>query len=120
MIGNTRQLSVWACAEPTDMRKGFDGLFALVKASLKRDPLEGDLFLFVARNRRQARVLYWDGTGLCIFAKRLERGRFGAPWQGERDRPWKLTTSELALFLDGSTLVARKSTVTPDFALSSL
>lgn len=120
MIGGTRQLTVWACAEPTDMRKGFDGLFAMVKASLERDPLAGDLFLFVAKNRRQAKVLYWDGTGLCIFAKRLERGRFGAPWMGERERPWQLTTSELALFLDGSTLVAKKSTVAPRFALSPL
>ncbi len=76
MIGSTRQLSVWACAKPTDMRRSFDGLAALVTASLERDPLAGDFFLFVSRNRRQAKVLYWDGTGLCIFAKRLEQGRF--------------------------------------------
>ena len=95
-------------------------LFALVKSVLGRDPLDGDLFLFVAKNRRQAKVIYWDGTGLCIFAKRLEQGRFGAPWTGERERPWQLTTSELALFLDGSTLVAKRSSVAPRFRLSSL
>jgi transposase len=61
-----------------------------VKSVLGRDPLDGDLFLFVAKNRRQAKVIYWDGTGLCIFAKRLEQGRFGAPWAGERERPWQL------------------------------
>jgi transposase len=43
--------------------------------------LSGDLFLFVSKNRRRARVLYWDGTGLCVFAKRLEKGRFAAPWE---------------------------------------
>lgn len=116
MIGSTRQLSVWACAKPTDMRRSFDGLAALVTAALERDPLTGDFFLFVSRNRRQAKVLYWDGTGLCIFAKRLEQGRFSAPWLGKEDSTWSLTVSELQLFLEGSQLVGKTRLSPPAFA----
>lgn len=108
MIGSTRQVSVFAFDAPVDMRRGFDGLFALVGDQMKRDPLCGDLFLFVSRNRRRAKVLYWDGTGLCVFAKRLEKGRFVAPWRREEAAgPLRLTTSELALLLEGSDVVGR-------------
>ena len=105
MMAATRQIRVWACAEPTSMRQSFDGLLARARQVLDKDPLAGDMFLFVAKNRKQARVLHWDGTGLVIIAKRLERGRFNAPWEGDRDKPWCLTPSELALFLEGSRLV---------------
>ena len=95
------------------MRKSFDGLFALAQQSLQRDPRAGDMFLFVARDRKQARVLHWDGSGLVIMAKRLEKGRFNAPWEGPRDRPWCLTPGELALFLDGSRLVGHYELLAP-------
>jgi transposase len=98
---------VWACAEPTDMRKGFDGLSALVEKRLSRDPLGGDLFLFVSRNRKRAKVLVWDGTGLCVYAKRLEKGRFVCLWKERGRRELRLTTAELELFLQGSNLVGR-------------
>lgn len=62
MIAASRQVRVWACAQPVSMRNSFDGLFAKTKHILSRDPLEGDMFLFIAKNRQQARVLYWDGT----------------------------------------------------------
>ncbi len=101
MIGSTRQVAVHAFAEPADMRKSFDALSALVLQGLKRDPLCGDLFLFVSRNRRRAKVLYWDGTGLCVFAKRLEQGRFTAPWRTD-GKTARLTMSELTLLLEGS------------------
>lgn len=104
MIGMPHQMRVWACAEPVSMKKSFDGLYATARQAIGRDPLQGDMFLFVARNRRQARVLYFDGTGLVVMAKRLERGRFNAPWEGERDKPWCLSPTELALFLAGSRL----------------
>lgn len=107
MIGSTRQVTVWACAQPVDMRRGFDGLMAAARQSMGRNVLEGDLFLFVGRSRRHAKVLYWDGTGLCVFAKRLEQGRFNAPWEGDRNKPWQLTMTELQLFLEGSRLVGR-------------
>ncbi|MBS2031503.1 MAG: IS66 family insertion sequence element accessory protein TnpB [Deltaproteobacteria bacterium] len=81
MIGSTRRFSVFAYARPADLRKGFDGLFALVKRELQRDPLSGDVFLFTSRTRKRAKLLYWDGTGLCVFAKRIERGCVAALWR---------------------------------------
>jgi transposase len=107
MIATTRQIQVWACAEPVSMRMSFDGLHAAARNRMGREPLDGDMFLFVAKNRKQARVLYFDGTGLVMIAKRLECGRFNAPWEGDRDKPWCLTASELSLFLEGSRLVGR-------------
>lgn len=118
MITATRQVKIWACAEPVSMRKSFDGLFATAKQSIGRDPLEGDMYLFVAKNRRQARVLYWDGTGLVVVGKRLEKGRFNAPWEGERDKPWCLSPSELALFLEGSRLVGHFEVSPPPLSLN--
>lgn len=105
MIGSTRQVRVHVFSAPVDMRRGFDGLHALVTEQMRADALSGDMFLFVSRTRRRAKVLFWDGTGLCIFAKRLERGRFAAPWNREETGPLRLTTSELALFLEGSQFV---------------
>lgn len=89
------------------MRKSFDSLSLLVTQGLGRDVLSGDLFLFVSRNRRRAKVLYWDGTGLCVFAKRLEKGRFVALWDRNDGKELRLTVSELALLLEGSEAVGR-------------
>ena len=89
------------------MRKGFDGLSALVSQGLGHDPLSGDCYLFVNATRKRAKVLLWDGTGLCIYAKRLERGRFACLWRDSDTRVMRLTMSELQLFLEGSTLVGR-------------
>jgi len=108
-----RHVAVYAYAAPTDMRKGFDGRCALVTQGLQRDPLTGDMFVFVSRNRVRARVLHFDGTGLCVHAKRLERGRFAALWRDEGDAPIALTVSELDLFLDGSALVGRMALTPP-------
>lgn len=106
MIGSTRQVRVFAFGRPADMRMGFDGLFALVTREMGRDVLAGDVFLFVSKTRRRAKVLLWDGTGLCIYAKRLERGRFTAPWmQGQQ--ALEMTMSELALLLEGSKLAGK-------------
>lgn len=108
MIGSTRNLHVYAYSSPADLRKGFDGLYGIVMAELQRDPLDGDCFLFVNRARSRAKVLLWDGTGLCIYMKRLEQGRFACLW--EKDQPeasLELTMSELALFLEGSEKVGR-------------
>ena len=107
MIGSTRQVTVYAYARPVDMRKSFDTLAVLVKTELRREVLSGDVYVFVGKTRRRAKVLYWDGTGLCLFAKRLEKGRFAAPWQHRTEGPLRWTMSELSLFLEGSELVGR-------------
>lgn len=106
MIGSTRRVGVYAYTAPTDMRRGFDGLSALVDRELGRDPLSGEMFLFVSRDRKRAKVLLWDGTGLCLYAKRLEEGRF-ADLSRADSVPVRLTVNELQLFLEGSTLVGR-------------
>lgn len=107
MIGSTRSVRVWVHATPTDMRKSFDTLGAIVRGAMARDLLSGDVFLFVGKTKKRAKALYWDGTGLCVFAKRLEKGRFFAPWDRPRKEPIVWTTSELALFLEGSEVVGR-------------
>jgi transposase len=107
VIGSTRQVAVWAYGAPADLRKGFDGLSALVTLGLDRDPLSGDCYLFVNATRKRAKVLLWDGTGLCIYAKRLEQGRFACLWRDATARVVRLTMSELQLFLEGSALVGR-------------
>ena len=70
------QTSPAAVAGVTDMRKGFDGLAALVQTALADDPFSGHLFVFRGRRGDRIKVLWWDGDGMCLFAKRLERGRF--------------------------------------------
>lgn len=87
------------------MRKQFDALAVLVESKLKKELLSGDVFLFVGKTRRRAKVLYWDGTGVCLFAKRLEKGRFSAPWERLGAGPIEWTMSELSLFFEGSELV---------------
>ena len=105
MIGTGRRVAVFASTKPCDMRKSFDTLSHLVIAELGQDPLSGDVFLFVNSRCTRAKALLWDGTGLCVYSKRLERGRFAAPWQRAKDGVIKMTTSELALFFEGSQLV---------------
>jgi transposase len=102
------------------MRKGFDGLCALVTQGLQRNVLGGDIFIFISRDRIRAKTLQWDGTGLCLYAKRLERGRFASLWREAGDDPITLTISELDLFLDGSTLVGRVALAPPAITQFSL
>lgn len=114
MIWNGRSVRVYAPAAPTDLRKGYDGLSAIVRENLGRDPTSGDLFLFVSRNRIRAKVLLWDGTGLCVFAKRLEQGRFAALWERTEGTQIELTAAELGLFLDGCELVGQRRLSPPE------
>jgi transposase len=107
VIGTSRQVRAFAYGSPVDMRKGFDGLHALVRRELGRDPLSGDLYLFVNRSRKRAKVLLWDGTGLCIYAKRLEKGVFACLWRAGDGAALDLSVTELQLFLEGSALVGR-------------
>ena len=106
MIGLPRGVEVFLYDEPCDMRRSFNTLALLVEQKMKRQLLDGDLFLFVAKNRKRAKVLYFDGTGLCLFAKRMESGhRFLAPWKMKSSQ---LTLSELALFIEGAVAVRQK------------
>jgi transposase len=108
ILGTSRAVRVFAYPEAVDLRKGYDGLYGLVKLGLGRDPLSGDLFLFSNRRRHACKVLVWDGTGLCIFQKRLERGRFASLFR-EDGKSVELTASELALFIEGCELIGRRA-----------
>jgi transposase len=108
MLPLPRRYQVIAYAAPADMRKGFDTLSALIREELGRDPTSGDLYLFVSRNRIRAKVLLWDGTGSCLYVKRLEEGRFACLWKVEGESELELSSSELALFLEGCQEVGRR------------
>ena len=93
------QVRVWLYTQPTDMRKSYDGLSALVKQVLCEDPLSGHLFVFINRRRNQMKVLYFDRSGNCVWGKRLEQGRFHLPAAGN-DKV-ALDWTGLTLLLEG-------------------
>jgi transposase len=107
MIPLPRAVRIWVHREPVDMRKSFDTLSALVLRAFSADVLSGEVFVFIGRRRRHAKLLYWDGTGLCVLAKRLSKGHFAAPWQQPEANAQTWTMNELMLFLEGSELVGR-------------
>lgn len=84
-----------------DMRKGFNGLYAHVQGVLQQDPLSGHLFVFTNRTRNRLRILYWDGSGLWICAKRLEKGTFGWPVQSNQEQSVCLRPEDLQMLLHG-------------------
>ncbi|HEX9719502.1 MAG TPA: IS66 family insertion sequence element accessory protein TnpB [Ramlibacter sp.] len=99
---------VYLCTTPTDMRKGFDTLAALVRAQLKQDPLSGSLFLFVGRGKDRIKLLYWDTDGFAIWYKRLEEGTFRLPSPKQAGASVELKASELAMLLAGIDLTSVK------------
>ena len=121
MIGSTRAVRVFAYAAPVDMRKSYEGLGALVRNELGRDILAGEFYLFSNRRRNRAKVLLFDGTGLCIYMKRLDKGRFAPLWRRERSgAALTLTMSELSLFLEGSECVGRRALSPPALSAQDL
>lgn len=97
---------VWLYNRPTDMRKSYDGLSALVKTVLQEDPASGHLFAFVNRKRTQMKVLYFDRSGYCVWSKRLERGRFQSLPHGEAKQA--LDWTRLKLLLEGIDIHERR------------
>jgi transposase len=92
--------------QPVDLRQSFDGLYALTRHTLKADPLSGDLYAFINRRGTQIKVLYWDRSGFCVWAKRLECGRFVSDWSKlcTREMDW----TGLQLLLEGIEPARRK------------
>ena len=99
---------IYLCTSPTDMRKGFDTLAALVKEFLGQDPLSGHLFLFVGRGKDRLKMLYWDTDGFALWYKRLEEGTFRMPRVRTEDASVELKASELAMLLEGIDLKSIK------------
>jgi transposase len=99
MISLNANARVFLCTRPTDMRKSFDGLYALVQQVLAQDPLSGDLFVFLNRRRDRVKILLWEGDGLSIWYKRLEAGTFAQP--SDDGEAIRLSATQLTLILGG-------------------
>jgi transposase len=101
MFGLGPATKVYAAIGAVDMRKGFDGLFGLVRDQLGQDPLSGHLFLFSNRTHTRLKALVWDGSGLWVCAKRLEKGRFRWPVANEQQHSVTMRAEELAMLVNG-------------------
>jgi len=112
MLSFAGSLKVYLALEPHDMRQSFNGLCAAVSDQLHGDPFQGALYVFCNRRRNRLKILFWDGTGLWVAAKRLEKGRFSWPRASRKDqRQLSLTPEALALITDGIDL--RQATLRP-------
>ena len=105
---------VWLASGHTDMRKGFDGLAMLVQETLKRDPHDGQLFVFRGKRGDLIKLLWHDGQGMCLFAKRLERGRF--IWPAAAGEPVTISAAQLGYLLEGIDWRAPIRTQRPELA----
>jgi transposase len=108
MLGLGPATKVFVATGAVDMRKGFEGLFGLVRDELGREPLSGHLFLFANRSRTRLKVLFWDGSGLWVCAKRLEKGRFHWPEAGAGQASVAMRQEELAMLVAGLDLAKAK------------
>lgn len=103
MIAFSPEVRVFVCRRPTDMRKSFHGLVALVESALGQDPLSGSLFVFVNRRRDRMKILYWGQTGFCIWYQQLQKGTYQLPDHETLDLvdALEITRAQLSLILDG-------------------
>ena len=100
MFGLGPATKIYIAVEPVDMRKGFDGLYGLVRGHLGQDPLSGHLFMFSNKTKTRLKALVWDGSGLWVCAKRLEKGRFRWPESGS-GHSVTMRAEELAMLVNG-------------------
>jgi transposase len=99
MIGAPAGTQIWIAAGVTDLRRGFMGLSAMAQTVLEKDPYSGHVFVFRGRRGDLIKLLWWDGDGLCLFMKRLERGRF--IWPKAEQGAVALTRAQLSMLLEG-------------------
>ena len=99
MLAPPHGVRVFLCTQTTDMRKSFDGLIAATRSVIGENPLSGHLFVFVNRKANYAKALYWQRGGYCLWAKKLERGRFAKV--ATQDRSAQMTDTQLMMWLDG-------------------
>ena len=114
MIAIPPGVRVYLALAATDMRKGFDGLSMLAQQVLAQDPFSGHLFVFRGKRGDLLKILYWDGQGFCLFAKRLEKGRF--VWPLTKDGSVTLTPAQLSMLLEGIDWRAPQRTWAPTLA----
>ena len=99
MIALPSHTKIWIAAGVTDLRRGFTGLSALVQTKLEKSPMSGQVFIFRGRRGDLVKLIWFDGDGLCLFAKRLERGRF--IWPQATEGSVSLTRAQLSMLLEG-------------------
>ena len=120
MLAPPHGVRVFLCTQATDMRKSFDGLIAATKSVIGENPLSGHLFVFVNRQGNYAKALYWQRGGYCLWAKKLERGRFAKV--ATHGRSVQMTDTQLMMWLDGIALTEAKQSkrfVLPTSAVAS-
>jgi transposase len=110
MLTLTPAVRVFVHLGPTDMRRSFDGLAAIVREIIQADPMSGHLFVFFNRRRDRVKILVWDRTGLCLWYKRLEEGVFKLPEVSASDPPSsvEMNWADLSLILEGIDLAGAK------------
>lgn len=99
MIGPTGTVRVMMATKPVDFRKGAEGLAALVRETMGADPFSGSVYVFRAKRADRVKLIFWDGTGVCLFVKRLEDRAFR--WPKVQDGSMRLTAGELSALLEG-------------------
>jgi transposase len=99
MIGAPANTQIWIAAGVTDLRRGFTGLSALVQTKLEKSPMSGQVFIFRGRRGDLVKLIWFDGDGLCLFCKRLERGKF--VWPQASEGVVSLTRAQLSMLLEG-------------------
>ena len=115
MIALPAGTRIWIAAGVTDMRKGFDGLSGQVQTVLDQQPFSGHVFAFRGRRGDIVKLLWWDGDGLCLFSKRLERGRF--IWPKAESGTVSLSRAQLSMLLEGIDWRRPQRTWTPEIAV---
>ena len=101
MIPFPTAIKIFVAVQPVDMRKQFNGLWTAAQEQLKEDPRSGAVFAFINKERTRLKLLYWDGTGVWVLAKRLEEGRFSWPAPSETKTKLSLAPEALALLVGG-------------------
>lgn len=101
MLAFPAAIRIYVAVQPVDMRKSFNGLWAVVSERLHEDPKSGAVFAFINRERTRLKLLYWDGTGVWVLAKRLEEGRFSWPAPSDASDKLSLAPEALALLVGG-------------------
>jgi transposase len=115
MIALPTHTQIWIVAGLTDLRRGFTGLSGMVQTKLEQDPFSGHVFVFRGRRGHLIKVLWWDGDGLCLFAKRLERGRF--VWPQATSGTVSLSGAQLSMLLEGIDWRRPVRTAAPQLAI---
>jgi transposase len=99
VIGPTGTVKVMVATKPVDFRKGSEGLSALVREEMRCEPFCGTVYVFRAKRADRVKLIFWDGTGMCLFAKRLEDGKF--QWPKIQDGVMRLSSAQLSALLEG-------------------